>query len=80
MHNKFQNISIFISTFIFVVLIAQLPQNDLLESNNDNSSNTELKVSKDNCLNSCLNDVEKIAKCDSKDIIENFLIEDIFKK
>lgn len=79
MHNKFQNISVLISTFIFVVLIAQLPQSDLLESNNDNLS-LELNISDESCFNSCLTDISKIAKCESKDIIKDFLIEDILKK
>ncbi|GEM_PF-5111591 len=63
-----------------VVIIAQLP-NKLNSSSSfsvtgTSSINAKFKI-QDACSSSCLMDYKKIAKCDSKSIIKDYLIEQI---
>ena len=66
-----------------VIIIAQLP-NKLNTSNNSfsetNTSSTKAKFKIQNaCSSTCLMDYRKIAKCDSKSIVKDYLIEQIIE-
>ncbi len=68
-------------SFAFIVLIAQMPQNSRETSYTeaDYLSQATFKV-QDACSSTCIMDYKKIAKCDSKIIIKDFLIEQILDK
>ena len=65
-----------------IVIIAQLP-NELNGSSSfsavsTSSTNSKFKI-QNACSSSCLMDYKKIAKCDSKSIIKDYLIEQIIE-
>ena len=74
-------LQIFLSLSL-IIIIAQLP-NKLNTSNSfseTNTSSTKAKFKIQNaCSSTCLMDYRKIAKCDSKSIVKDYLIEQIIE-